>query len=350
MSAERPVTYAGGIAEALGEALASDPSVFVMGEDVGSMGGIHGHMAGLMDRFGSERVRDTPISEAGFIGAAAGAAAEGFRPVVELMTVDFFGVAMDQIYNHVAKLHYASAGSRRAPLTILASTGNPLRQGVTHAQTLHGTFAHLPGLKVVLPASPGDAKGLLSAAIADDSPVVYLFHRALLPLRTLPGADRDPDPVPEGPHRVPLGEAVVRRPGSELTIVATSFMVHEALRAAPLLEAEGIDAEILDLRTLVPLDVDAVLDSLRSTRRLLVLDEDYRSFGASGELIALAAERMHGELAAAPARLARADTPVPYSRVLEEAVVPTPQKIVEACKRLLEGRSVPTPAGLSTAK
>ncbi|MBS1676705.1 MAG: alpha-ketoacid dehydrogenase subunit beta [Actinobacteria bacterium] len=347
-AAERPSTYADGIAEALGDALASDPSVFIMGEDVAAMEGIHGHMRGLAERFGAERVRDAPISEAGFIGAAAGAAAEGFRPVVELMTIDFFGVAMDQIYNHLAKLHYASAGERRAPVTIIASTGNPLRQGVTHAQTLHGTFAHLPGLKVVLPASPADAKGLLSSAIADDSPVVYLFHRALLPLRTLSGPDGDA--VPAGPHAVPLGEAVVRRPGSDVTIVATSFMVSEALRAIPLLEAEGIDAEILDLRTLVPLDLEAILGSLSRTRRLLVLDEDYRSFGASGELIALVAERMHGELLAPPARIARADTPVPYSRVLEDAVAPTPQKLVEACGRLVEGRPGPTGVGLGTAK
>lgn len=335
-SEQRTPTFAEAIAAALADALESDPSVFMMGEDIGAMGGVHGHMTGLLDRFGPVRVRDTPISEAGFIGAASGAAVAGFRPIVELMTVDFFGVAMDQIYNYMAKVHYASAGARRAPVTVLASTGNPLRQGVTHAQTLHGTFAHLPGLKVALPASPDDAKGLLTAAIRDDSPVVYLFHRALLPLREMPGTGPGEEAVPEGSHSVPLGRARVRRRGGDLTIVATSFMVHEALRAVPLLEAEGIDAEIVDLRTLVPLDTDTLFSSLGQTRRLLVLDEDYHSFGASGELIALTAERMHGELLAPPVRLTRADAPVPYSRVLEDAVVPTPQKIVDAALRLVE--------------
>lgn len=333
----RTLTYADGIAEALGGALEADPAVFLMGEDIGAMGGIHGHMNGLMERFGAERVRDTPISEAGFIGAAGGAAAAGMRPVVELMTVDFFGVAMDQIYNYLAKLHYASAGNRRAAVTVLASTGNPLRQGVTHAQTLHSTFAHMPGLKVVLPASPADAKGLLASAIFDDSPTMFLFHRALLPLRGLPGPDGiEEEHVPAGPYGIELGRARVRRPGSDLTIAATSFMVHEALRAAPLLEAEGIDAEVLDLRTLVPLDREGLLDSVGRTGRLLVLDEDYRSFGTSGELIALVAEELHGQLLAPPARLTRADAPPPYSRVLEDAVMPTPQKLLDAAQRLLD--------------
>jgi pyruvate dehydrogenase E1 component beta subunit len=334
VSAEiRPLTYTDAIGEALSQELERDPAVFVMGEDVGAMGGIYGHMRGLRDRFGPERVRDTPISEAGFIGAASGAAVAGLRPVVELMTVDFFGVAMDQIYNYLAKVHYASAGARRAPVTLIASTGNPLRQGVTHAQTLHGTFAHLPGLKVFLPASPADAKGLLISAVRDDAPTVFLFHRALLPLRGLPGCGDEH--VPDEAFEIEPGRARVRREGGDLTIVATSFMVHEALRAVPQLTDAGIDAEILDLRTLVPLDTEAIVASVERTGRLLVLDEDYRSFGTSGELVARVAERLHGRLSAPPARLARADVPVPYNRILEDEVMPTPQKLTEAALGLV---------------
>lgn len=336
-AASRPLTCAEAIGEALASELERDPAVLVIGEDVGTMGGIHGHMRGLQERFGAERVLDTPISEAGFIGAAAGAAVAGMRPVVELMTIDFFGVAMDQIYNYLAKLHYASAGARRAPVTIIASTGNPLRQGVTHAQTLHGLFAHVPGLKVGFPASPADCKGMLTAAIRDDSPTLYLFHRGLLPLRGLPG--RGEEAVPEGEHEVEWGRARLRRPGTDLTILAGSFMVHEALRAVPLLEEQGIDAEILDLRSLVPLDEEAILASVERTGRVLVLDEDYRSFGASGELVALVAERLHGRLLAAPRRLARADAPPPYNRALEDAVMPTPRKLVAAALELVGERN-----------
>jgi pyruvate/2-oxoglutarate/acetoin dehydrogenase E1 component len=335
----RPLTYAEAINESLRAEMDRDPSVFVMGEDVGVMGGIHGHMRGLLEEFGEERVRDTPISEAGFIGAASGAAVEGLRPVVELMTVDFFGVAMDQIYNYMGKVHYASAGRRRVPIVVLASTGNPLRQGVTHSQTLHGLFAHLPGLKVVLPASPYDAKGLLASAIRDDSPVIYHFHRALLPMRA-PAADgrgEEAEHVPAEPYEVEFGKLRVRRTGADLTIATVSFMVHEVMRTVPGLEREGIDAEVLDMRTLVPLDIEGLLDSVGRTGRLLVVDEDYRSFGMSGELIATVAERDPG-LRAPPARVARADTPVPYARTLEDAVMPTPEKIVAAARQLMAHR------------
>ena len=338
----RAIGYTAAITEALSVALESDPRVFVIGEDVGMMGGIFGHMSGLIERFGPARVRDTPISEAGFIGMASGAAVAGLRPVVELMTVDFFGVAMDQIYNYMAKVHYASAGRRRVPLTLLASTGNPLRQGVTHAQTLHSVFAHLPGLKVILPASPADAKGLLISAIRDDSPSVYLFHRSLLPLRGLPAEDgHEDEDVPAGDYEIELGRATVRRAGHDLTIAASSFMVHEALRAVPALAADGIDAEILDLRTIAPLDVHGLVESVRRTRRFIALDEDYRGFGTSGELVATVAEQLHGELLAPPMRLARFDAPVPYNRRLEDEVMPTPAKIATLARRLVDwpGRS-----------
>ena len=253
------------------------------------------------------------------------------------MTVDFFGVAMDQI-GCMAKVHFSSAGARRVPVVVLASIGNPLRQGATHSQTLYSLFAHVPGLKVAIPASPYDAKGLLTAAIRDDNPVMFLFHRSLLPSN---GVTDDPDGehVPEESYALPFGQLAVRKPGRDLTIVTVSFFVREVMRALPLLEEEGIDAEVIDMRTLVPLDRAGLVDSVRKTGRLLVVDEDYRSFGMSGELIATVAEQACDSLRASPIRLARADGPIPYSRVLEDAVVPTPRKIVEAAKALMNGVS-----------
>ena len=321
----RRLTYAGALAEAIGREMERDEAVVLIGEDVGRYGGIYGHMNGLYERFGASRVRDAPISEAGFIGAAAGAATEGVRPIVELMTVDFFGVAMDQIYNYLAKVHYASGGARRVPMVIMASTGNPLRQGVTHSQTLHGTFAHLPGLKVALQATPRDAGALMTAAIRDDSPVLFLFHRALLAL--------DDVPWDNGDER-PLGQAAVRRSGYALTIATVSFMVHQAMEAAERLAEDGIEADVVDLRTLVPLDREGLAASVRRTGRLLVLDEDYRSFGMSGELMAVATELAWDALQAPPRRLARADTPIPFSRMLEDAVMPSVADIVEAARDL----------------
>ena len=326
-------TFGESIAAGIAQEMERDESVVLLGEDVAQYGGIYGHLQGLHARFGDHRVRDTPISEAGFIGAAAGAATRGVRPIVELMTVDFYGVAMDQITNYLAKLHYASDGRRRVPMVILASTGNPLRQGITHSQTLHGVFAHLPGLKVVLPSAADETAGLLAAAIRDDNPVLFLFHRALLGTRGNPSgevADAAPAEI------VPLGKAAVRRAGTDVTIAGVSFMVHQAMQAADALAAEGVAAEVLDLRSLVPLDREALLTSVRKTGRLLVLDEDYRSFGMSAELMALAVEGAWDALEAPPRRLARADTPIPYSRVLENAVMPAAGDIAAAALELVE--------------
>jgi pyruvate dehydrogenase E1 component beta subunit len=317
-------TYTEAIAAAIRAEMEADESVVLLGEDVARYGGIYGHMAGLHEQF-PDRVRDTPISEAGFIGAAAGAATHGVRPIVELMTVDFFGVAMDQIYNYLAKVRYVSNGARHVPMVIMASTGNPLRQGVTHSQTLHGTFAHLPGMKVVTPSTPGDVEALMRAAIRDDDPVLFLFHRALLTL-----SDLDWDTTP--PEVAGIGRAAVRRPGSHITIAALSFMVHQALEAADVLAAEGIDAEVLDLRSLVPLDGAAVEDSVRRTGRLLVLDEDYRNFGMSAEIMAVAIERAGDALQTSPRRLARAQVPIPFSRPLEDAVMLSPPRIADAAR------------------
>ena len=332
--AQEARTFGESIAAGIAQEMERDESVVLFGEDVARYGGIYGHLQGLYERFGEPRVRDTPISEAGFIGAAAGAATRGVRPIVELMTVDFYGVAMDQITNYLAKLHYASDGRRKVPMVILASTGNPLRQGITHSQTLHGVFAHLPGLKVVLPSAAHETAGLLAAAIRDDNPVLFLFHRGLLGTRgnPWPGAPADGSAPAEV---VPLGRAAVRRAGSDVTIAAVSFMVHQAMQAAEALEADGIAAEVVDLRSLVPLDRDALVESVRKTGRLLVLDEDYRSFGMSAELMAVAVEGAWDRLEAPPRRLARADTPIPYSRVLEDAVMPAVDDIAEAARELV---------------
>ena len=333
-SVERTLTYAQAINEALLLEMERDPKVVLMGEDVGAFGGIYGHFRGLYERFGEDRVRDTPISEAGFVGLGSGAAISGMRPVVELMTVDFFGVAMDQI-NYMAKVYFNSGGTRRVPLVILASIGNPLRQGATHSQTLYGLFAHLPGLKVVVPASPYDAKGLLSAAIADDNPVVFLFHRGLLPLQGFASEPNGDAVVPAERYQLELGKLAVRKPGKDLTVASVSFFVREVMRALPLLEEEHIDAEVLDMRTLVPLDRAGLIESVRRTGRLLVVDEDYRSFGMSGELVASVAEAAHDALKAAPIRLARTDSPIPFSRGLEDAAVPTPTRILRAARELM---------------
>jgi pyruvate dehydrogenase E1 component beta subunit len=336
--ATRAITQVEAIHEAMLAEMERDERTLLLGEDVVGFGGIYGQYAGLRERFGAARVRDTPISEAGFIGAAAGAAVAGMRPIVELMIVDFFGVAMDQIANYVSKVHYSSNGTRRVPLTLITSAGNPLRQGATHGQTLHGLFAHVPGLKIALPATAHDAKGMLTAAIRDDDPVLYMFHRALLGETGLPGDPDDPlrDPsVPEEPYELPLGRAAIRRRGDDVTIVALSLMVHTAVLAADALAAEGIEAEVLDLRSLVPLDTDAVLASVAKTGRLLVLDEDYRSFGASGEILARVAESGQVSFKAPPRRLARADRPIPYSRVLEAASLPGTDAVAEAVRQLV---------------
>jgi pyruvate dehydrogenase E1 component beta subunit len=332
---ERLLTTAKAISEAIAQEMERDPTVFVMGEDVGVYGGIFGATEGLLARFGPERVMDTPISETGFIGAAVGAALSGMRPIVELMFVDFFGVCMDQIYNHMAKIHYFSGGRLKVPVVLTTATGGGYSDGGQHSQTLHGTFAHLPGLKVVLPSTPYDAKGLMISAIRDDNPVLYMFHKGLMGLGWMTPNPRATGPVPEEPYTVPIGVADVKREGSDLTIVAVSLMVHRALDAAEQLAADGIEAEVLDLRSLVPLDREAILRSVRKTHRLLVVDEDYRSFGMSGEVITTAVEGAFDHLDAPPARVAYPDVPIPYSRPLEQFCLPNAERIAQAARSLL---------------
>jgi len=333
----RLLTTSKAIAEAIGQEMEADDRVFVMGEDIGAYGGIFGATEGLLDRFGPERIMDTPISETGFIGAAVGAAISGMRPIAELMFVDFFGVCMDQIYNHMAKIHYESGGNIAVPMVITTAIGGGYSDGAQHSQTLYGTFAHLPGMKVVAPSTPYDAKGLMTAAIRDDNPVIYMFHKGVMGLGWMTPNPRATGPVPQESYTVPIGEADVKRAGTDVTIVTVSLMVHRALDAAEKLAADGIEAEVLDLRSLVPLDREAIAESVRKTRRLLVVDEDYRSYGMSGEVIATAIEGAFDYLDAPPARLALPDVPIPYSRPMEQYVLPQTDGIVDAARALVNG-------------
>lgn len=332
---ERKLTTQKAIAEAIALEMRDDDSVFVMGEDVGTYGGIFGATEGLLDEFGPDRIKDTPISETGFIGAAVGAAINGMRPVVELMFVDFFGVCMDQIYNNMAKIHYFSGGNIKVPMVLTTAVGGGYSDAGQHSQTLWGTFAHLPGMKVVVPSNPYDAKGLMIAAIRDDNPVVYMFHKGVLGLGWMTNNPRATGIVPEEAYEVPIGKANVVREGSDLTIATIGLSVHKALDAAETLEASGVSAEVLDLRSLVPLDREAIVASVRKTHRLLVVDEDYQSFGMSGEVITTAVEGAFDYLDAPPTRVATPDTPIPYSHPLETWALPSVERIVEAGAALL---------------
>lgn len=333
---ERKLTTQKAIAEAIAQEMERDDTVFVLGEDIGVYGGIFGATEGLLDQFGPERIMDTPISETGFIGAAIGAATNGLRPIAELMFVDFFGVCMDQIYNNMAKIHYFSGGNVKVPMVLMTAAGGGYSDAGQHSQTLWGTFAHLPGMKVVVPSNPYDAKGLMISAIRDDNPVIYIFHKGVLGLGWMKNNPRATGPVPEDPYTVPIGKAAVAREGTDVTVVTISLSVHRALDAAEQLENEGISVEVLDLRSLVPLDREAILDSVRKTHRLLVVDEDYKSFGMTGEVITTAVEGAFDYLDAPPARIAIPDVPIPYSRVLEQFVLPDADKIVAGVKSILK--------------
>jgi pyruvate/2-oxoglutarate/acetoin dehydrogenase E1 component len=340
-TAQRPVTSrrlstAKAIAEAIASEMRRDPSVFVLGEDVGAYGGIFSSTTGLLEEFGPSRVLDTPISESAFIGLAIGAAVEGMRPIAELMFVDFFGVCMDQIYNHMAKIGFESGGNITVPMVLTTAVGGGYSDGAQHSQCLWGTFAHLPGMKVVVPSNPADAKGLMISAIRDDNPVVYMFHKGIMGLPWMARNPRSVGPVPEEPYEVPIGKAAVARPGRDITIVTVSRSVHHALDVAAELSADGIDCEVIDLRSLVPLDTDAILESVGRTGRLLVVDEDYLSFGLSGEVIARVAERDPGLLRAPAARVCVPDVPIPYARSLEYAVLPTPSRIADAVRKAVK--------------
>lgn len=333
----RTLTYLMAVNEALRQAMRADPDVLVIGEDVAgggykvkdAWGGVYGATQGLLTEFGESRVLDTPISEMAFIGAAVGAAAAGLRPVVELMHADFLGVCFDQILNQAAKLRYMSGGQISVPVTIRTTIGGGMRAASHHSQSLAAIFAHIPGLKTVAPATPYDAKGLLLAAIEDPDPVVVLENKVLYGTK---------GEVPEERYTIPLGCADVKRVGRDVSVVATSRMVQVALEAAETLAAEGVDVEVIDPRSLFPLDRATILQSVAKTHRLLVVDEDTPFCSFASEIIALVAEQALEELDAPPRRVTAPHTPVPFSPSLEDRFLPSPGRVVEAVRALL-GRS-----------
>ncbi len=329
----RTISYREAINEALRQEMRRDPSVVIMGEDVTGApqsdlqehldpwGGVLGVTKGLVHEFGRERVRDTPITESSFVGAGVGAAATGLRPVVELMFIGFMGVCLDQITNQAAKMRYMFGGKAKIPLVIRTMIGAGFRAAAQHSDSIYSVFVHFPGLKVVAPATPADAKGLLAAAIRDDDPVIFCEHKLLYDIK---------GPVPEGEHIVPLGLADVKRAGSDVTIVAISRMVLHALEAAEQLARDGISAEVVDLRTLAPLDEATVLGSIRKTGRLVVVDEDNPRCSVACDIATLAATQAL-EYLNAPVKLVTAPhTPVPFSPALEDIYVPSPARIVQA--------------------
>jgi pyruvate dehydrogenase E1 component beta subunit len=324
------------IAEGIGQEMQSDDTVFVMGEDIGQYGGIFGATGGLLDRFGPDRIMDTPISETAFIGTATGAAAAGLRPIAELMFVDFFGVCMDQIYNHLAKNTYMAGGHIKLPVVLTTAIGGGYNDAAQHSQCLYATFAHMPGLKVVVPSNAYDAKGLMIQAIRDDNPVLFMYHKGIMGLPWMAYFEGSSNEVPEAAYTIPFGQARVAREGSDVTIVTLSQMVQKALLAAEALVAERISVEVIDLRTLVPLDREAVLRSVRKTGRLLVADEDYLGFGLTGEIAAIVAENLDTVHLKAPVkRVAVPNVPIPYSRPLEQFVIPQVDSLVVAVRGLM---------------
>jgi pyruvate/2-oxoglutarate/acetoin dehydrogenase E1 component len=334
-ASKRKRTIAKAMAEAIAGEMRRDPSVLVLGEDIGPLGGVFGTTRGLYEEFGATRVRDTPISETAFTGAAVGLASSGMRPIVELMFVDFFGVCMDAIYNLAAKNCYFSGGTSPVPMVLMTSVGGGYGDAGQHSQCLYGTFAHLPGMKVVVPSNAYDAKGLMIAAIRDDNPVIFMFHKALQGMGWLGTVKGSVAHVPEEAYTVPFGEAKVVRAGRDVTIIGLGATVHTALGAADSLAAEGVEAEVIDLRSLVPLDRGTVVESVRRTGRLVVVDDDYHSYGVSGEIIATVAEAGTDLLRAAPRRIAHPDVPVPFSPPMERHLQPSGAAVAEAVRVML---------------
>jgi pyruvate dehydrogenase E1 component beta subunit len=317
------ITYREAISQALWEEMERDERIFIMGEEVGVWGGTYAVTRGFLDHFGDKRIRDTPISESVIVGAAAGAAMAGIRPVAEMMTINFALVAMDQIVNHAAKLHAMFGGQITCPVVIRAAGGAGRQLGASHSQNLESIFAHFPGLKVVSPATPYDAKGLLKSALRQDDPLLFVEHATLYPTR---------GEVPEGDYTVPIGKSEVKRQGRDVTIIAYSKMVLLALEAAQELAKEGIEAEVIDLRTLRPLDLEPVIESFKKTNRAVIAEEDWRSYGVGAEVAARLYEEAFDYLDAPIARVAQVEVPLPYNRDLEQMALPKAADIVKAVK------------------
>ena len=321
----REITFGEAIREALAEEMRRDPRVFIMGEDVAEAGTPFKVLTGLVEEFGTDRVIDTPISEAGITGLGVGAAMTGQRPVVDIMFGDFITLTMDQMVNQAAKVHYMSGGKLKVPMVMRTTLGATRRSAAQHSQSLQAWFSHVPGLKVVIPSTPYDAKGLLKTAIRDDNPVVFFEDKMMYKLK---------GPVPEAEYTIPLGVADVKRVGSDITLVATSSMVQVALGAAKMLAEIGINAEVVDPRTTFPLDKQALIDSAKKTSRAIVVDEGYERYGVTAELASVIADGAFYYLDAPVRRMGAMDVPIPFSPPLEDATVPTEKMVFDMAKTL----------------
>jgi pyruvate/2-oxoglutarate/acetoin dehydrogenase E1 component len=320
------VTYVESLRRTLREEMERDPSLTLIGEDIGRYGGIFGVTKGLLEEFGPHRVRSTPISESAIIGSALGAAMTGIRTVAEIMYVDFTTCAMDQIVNQVAKMRYMSGGKAKIPLVIRTQGGGGRGNAAQHSQSLEALFLHIPGLKIVMPSTPYDARGLLKTAIRDDNPVLFIEHKLLYATK---------GSIPDGEYFIPFGQADLKRRGKDVTVMAVSYMVTKALKAAELLAKEGIELEVIDLRTLVPFDLETSLQSIRKTNRAIIVHEGCRRGGIGAEVASTITEQAFDYLDAPIERVGSLDVPIPYSEPLENAVIPGEEKIISAVKKVL---------------
>ncbi len=322
------ITYREALRHALRHQLLTDERVFLMGEDIGAYGGSYAVTKGFLEEFGEKRIKDTPISESVVVGAGIGAAMAGLRPMVELMTINFSLLAIDQIVNNASKLHYMSNGQISVPIVIRMAGGAGSQLGAQHSHSLEGWYAHVPGLKVVVPATPYDAKGLLTTAFEDENPIIFIEHTALYSMK---------GDVPDEIYRLPFGRAEVFREGTDITLIGYSGSVHQAFRAAQKLAAEGIEAEVLNLRTLRPLDVDGIVASVKKTNRAIVIEDDWKFGGFGGEIVAIIQEEAFDYLDAPVLRCSGADVPMPYAGALEQAALPQEDTIVAMAMNMLKG-------------
>ncbi|SLN34141.1 Pyruvate dehydrogenase E1 component subunit beta [Roseivivax jejudonensis] len=327
----RETTLSKAVNEAIAEEMRRDPTVFLLGEDVAEAGTPFKVLSGLVEEFGTGRVIDTPISEPGFVGIAVGAAMTGTRPIVDLMFGDFLYLVMDQLCNQAAKSYYMSGGKLNVPMVLRTNMGATRRSAAQHSQSLQALVAHIPGLKVAMPSSAYEAKGLMKTAIRDDNPVVIFEDKLMY---------QDKAPVPEEEYLIPFGEAAIKREGGDITLIGTSSMVQVALKAAEALSAEGISAEVIDPRTLVPLDEETLVRSVKKTSRAIVIDEGHRNYGVTGEIAARLNERAFYHLDAPVLRFGAMDVPVPFSPALEDLTVPTPEAVAQAARTLCRGELI----------
>jgi len=327
----REITLSKAVNEAIAEEMRRDPTIFLLGEDVAEAGTPFKVLSGLVEEFGRDRIIDTPISEPGFMGMAVGAAMTGSRPIVDLMFGDFLYLVMDQLCNQAAKTHYMSGGKLKVPLVLRTNMGATRRSAAQHSQSLQAIVAHIPGLKVAMPSSAYEAKGLLKTAIRDDNPVVIFEDKLMY---------QDKAPVPEEEYLIPFGQANIKREGRDVTLVATSSMVQVAEQAAETLALEGISAEVIDPRTIVPLDEQTIIDSVRKTSRAIVIDEGHQSYGVTAEIAARISEKAFYHLDAPVIRMGAMDVPVPFSPALEDLTVPTSEGVAENARRICRGELV----------